>query len=130
MFKSNTVKRPSLKRKTVDDNFSFEEKLTIIYLGLYIAKDRIFASIDLAFYGKKISVATQKSWKTLFENEFTSCRQMELKTYRDCAFLEFKTRHLVNLAENLNFDREEPWQGFTIPLLAFAQIVRQLKNFF
>lgn len=108
------MKRLSQKRKTDAANFSFEEKLTIIYFDLYIAKDRIFKSIDQAFYEEKISSSAQKSWKKLFENEFTSCLQMQLKTYRDCAFLEFKVRHLANAVENLNFDREEPWQGFTI----------------
>ncbi|MCO5241233.1 MAG: hypothetical protein M9904_14375 [Chitinophagaceae bacterium] len=110
------MKRISRKRETDVANFSFKEKLTIIYLGLYLAKDHIFNSIDCAFYEKKISASAQKSWKKLFEDEFASCLQMQLETYRDCAFLEFKARHLVNTVENLDFDRKEPWMGFSIPL--------------
>lgn len=106
------MKRRSLK-KTGAGNFSFAEKIAIIYLGLYTAEEWIFANIGQAFCEKKISASAQKSWKTLFEYEFTSCRQMELKTYRDCAFLEFKVRYLMNAAENLDFDWKEPWIGFT-----------------
>jgi hypothetical protein len=110
------MKRRAAKRKADVDSFSLEEKIAIIYLGLYIAEDRIFKIVDQAFYEKKISAKIQRSWKKFFGNEFMYCGQMELKTYRDCAFLEFKARHLMNAAGNLDFDRREPWQGYTIPL--------------
>lgn len=98
------------------NKFNFTEKITDIYLCLYIAKDRLFMLVDKAFYQKQISAASRDTWKECFENECLSCMQMKIKTYFDCAYLEFKARHLMNAAENLNFDRKEPWQGFTIPL--------------
>jgi hypothetical protein len=106
----STMKRLPVKGKAGAGNFSLTEKIIMLYLGLYAAKDQLFKRIDKAFYGKKIYAGSRKFWKRFFGDECASCANIPLNTYRDCAFLEFKVRRLMKTAGNLQFRGKKPRQ--------------------
>ena len=49
---------------------------------------------------------------------------------QDCAFPEFKVRHLANAVENLNFDRRNPGKDLLFPLRILSFLLPEGINHF
>lgn len=105
------MKRPPIKEMPGNLNLNIAEKIILLYLGLYLARYLVFRRIDRAFYRRKISASSRMSWKRLFEDEFGSCTRLPVDTYRDCAFLEYRVRSLIQTVDSVQFDDKKPWHG-------------------
>jgi hypothetical protein len=109
------MKRAYKRRKAkANVEFTLVEKLTVIYLGLYTAKEIFFSASDSAFLQNKITSKEKKEWEYFFIHEYELCSRIDIGTYEGCTWLEFKVRHLMDLAMNISFDSVAIWNAYTV----------------
>jgi spermidine/putrescine-binding protein len=111
--------------KTSDD-FTLVEKLIVLYCGLRVAREIFFTTTDIAFLKNKISEKEKKDWEHFFDDEYARCKKIDIRTYRGCAWLEYKVRHLMDLAVNISFGKKKVWKGYTV---SFENIIFPVLDF-
>ena len=120
------MKRNNKKTQAkTNDNFTLVEKLIVLYCGLHVAREIFFTTTDIAFFKNKISAKEKKGWEHFFYDEYARCRKIDIRTYRGCAWLEYKVRHLMDLAVNISFGKKKVWKGYTV---SFENIIFPVLN--
>lgn len=88
--------------------------MTVLYYGLHVAKEIFFSATEIAFFEGMITSRQKNDWEHFFDQEFMLCRKIDIETYHGRAWLEFKVRHLMNLAENISFGENPAWKGYSV----------------
>lgn len=101
----------SVMKRGENNDFTIVEKLTVIYYGLHVAKEIFFSATEIAFIEGMITTKQKKDWEHFFDHDFMLCRKIDIKTYHGCAWLEYKVRHLMDLAVNISFNEDPAWKG-------------------
>jgi len=83
--------------------------------GLHVANEIFFSATAIAFFDGMITSRQKNDWEHFFEHEFVLCKKIDIQTYHGRSWLEFKVRHLMDLAMNISFEKDNPWTGYTIP---------------
>jgi hypothetical protein len=113
-----------IQPKTNDD-FTLVEKLIVLYYGLRVAREIFFTTTDIAFLKNKISEKEKNDWEHFFDSEYARCRKVDIRTYRGRAWLEYKSRHLMDLAMNISFGKKKVWKGYSV---SFENILFPVLN--
>ena len=103
-----------INQQQFEDNFTLVEKLKVLYCGLHVARNVFFVVTENALLNNWISVKEKNDWEHFFHHEYLFCRNINFQTYSGMAWLEFKVRHLMDLALNISFDRNPAWKGYSI----------------
>jgi hypothetical protein len=94
-----------------NSDFTIVEKMTVLYYGLHVAKEIFFSATEIAFFEGMITSGQKNEWEHFFEHEFILCRKIDIQTYHGRSWLEFKVRHLMDLAMNISFGENPAWKG-------------------
>jgi hypothetical protein len=97
-----------------NDDFTLVEKLIVLYFGLRVAREIFFTTTDIAFLKHKISEKEKNDWEHFFDSEYARCRKVDIRTYRGRVWLEYKVRHLMDLAMNISFGKKKVWKGYSV----------------
>lgn len=90
------------------------EKMTVLYYGLHVAKEIFFSTTEIAFFEGMITSRQKIQWEHFFEHEFELCRKIDIKAYHGRAWLEYKVRHLMDMAMNISFSESPAWKGWSV----------------
>lgn len=108
-----------------NDDFTLVEKMIVLYWGLRVAREIFFTTTDIAFLENKISEKEKKDWEHFFDSEYAHCKKIDIRTYRGLAWLEYKVRHLIDLAVNISFGKKKVWKGY---MVSFENILFPVLN--
>lgn len=110
-------------------DFTILEKMTVLYYGLHVAKEIFFSATQIAFFDGMITSRQKNEWEYFFEHEFMLCKEIDIRTNHGRAWLEFKVRHLMDLAVNISFGENPAWKNYSVSFEnVFFPFLRRIES--